>query len=124
MDPDVLERDVAGTGDVRPGESVAFALECQGRRIEAFVINYRGVFHAYINQCRHIPMTLDWVENQFFTEDRHYILCATHGAYYEPDTGECVDGPPCGLSLFRLPFRIVNDRILVRCPRELPPATL
>jgi hypothetical protein len=33
-------------------------------------------------------MGLDWVENQFFTEDGQFIQCATHGAYYLPDTGE------------------------------------
>lgn len=121
MDPVTHEHDIAGTDDLRPGESVTFALECHGRRIEAFLINYRNAFHAYVNQCRHVPMTLDWVENQFFTEDGNYILCATHGAYYEPGTGECVSGPPCGRFLFRIPSRVVGGRVFVRCPPEMPP---
>ncbi len=112
------EHDVAGTGDLAPGHSLTFTLECNGRRVEAFLISYRDHFYAYVNQCRHVPMTLDWVENQFFSADGNYLLCSTHGAIYRPDTGECIDGPPCGRSLFRIPIRIAATRILARCPLE------
>ncbi len=117
------EHDIAGTGDLESGQSLTFTLDCDGRRLAAFLINYRGAFHAYLNQCRHIPMTLDWVENQFFSEDGTFLLCATHGAQYDPDSGECIDGPPCGRSLFRVPHRIVNERILVRCPPDVATAS-
>jgi nitrite reductase/ring-hydroxylating ferredoxin subunit len=120
MGAEAHEHHVAGAGDLRPGRSLTFRLECQGRTIEAFVVNYEGTLHAYVNQCRHVPMTLDWVENQFFTEDGRYLVCATHGAYYEPHTGMCVDGPPCGRALFPIPLRIEGDRILARCPADLP----
>jgi nitrite reductase/ring-hydroxylating ferredoxin subunit len=112
------EHDIAGVGDLGPGQSLTFGLECAGRRIEAFLINFRGRFHAYVNRCRHVPMTLDWVENQFFSTDGKYLVCATHGAYYEPDSGECVDGPPCGRLLFRVPLRVSGDRIFARCPTD------
>jgi nitrite reductase/ring-hydroxylating ferredoxin subunit len=113
------EHDVAGTGDLAPGQSLTFALECDGRRVEAFLINYRQRFYAYVNRCRHLPLTLDWVENRFFSTDGTHLLCATHGAVYRPDTGECIDGPPCGRLLFRVPIRIVGTRILARCPAEV-----
>jgi nitrite reductase/ring-hydroxylating ferredoxin subunit len=119
MEPESHEHDVAGIDDLGPGESLAFSIECDGRSIPAFVINFADRFHAYVNQCRHVPLTLDWAENRFFTEDGRYLLCANHGAWYEPSTGECVAGPPCGQALFRIPFRVVNRRILVRCPPEL-----
>ena len=90
------EHDIAGADELRPGESRTFTLECDGRRIEAFLVNYRDALHAYVNQCRHVPMTLDWVENRFFTEDGAYILCATHGALYDPATGACVGGACAG----------------------------
>lgn len=110
------EHDVAGSDDLGPGQSLTFTLECDGHPVPAFLINYAGELHAYVNQCRHVPITLDWVENRFFTEDGRYILCANHGACYEPETGECVAGPPCGQSLFRIPLRVANGRVLVRCP--------
>jgi nitrite reductase/ring-hydroxylating ferredoxin subunit len=63
-------------------------------------------------------MTLDWVENQFFTEDGRFLICATHGALYEPDTGLCVDGPPCGQMLLRVPLRCEAGRVLATCPAD------
>ena len=112
------EHDIAATTQLEPGQSLTFTLDCDDRRVEGFLINHRSDFHAYVNRCRHVPLTLDWVENRFFTPDGKYLLCATHGAYYEPDTGMCVDGPPCGLALYRIPLRVRDGRVLVRCPPE------
>ena len=49
---------------------------------EGFVIRHDGVLHAYRNECRHVPMTMDWVENRFLSRDGCWIQCATHGALY------------------------------------------
>jgi len=111
---------IARVGEVRPGETKKFLLQCDGREVEGFLLNYAGEHHAYVNRCRHVPMSLDWVENQFFTEDLRFVQCATHGAYYEPDTGECVAGPPCGKALHRIPVRIEGDAIVAECPAGLP----
>ena len=107
---------IARLGEVRPGQSKKFLLACDGGEIEGFVVNFGGRLYAYVNRCRHVPMGLDWVENQFFTEDGQFIQCATHGAYYVPDTGECIAGPPCGKSLIRVPLRIEGDTIVGDCP--------
>jgi nitrite reductase/ring-hydroxylating ferredoxin subunit len=111
---------VAHHGELRPGETKKFLLRCEGQEIEGFVLNYAGEHHAYVNRCRHVPMSLDWVENQFFTEDGRFVQCATHGAYYRPETGECVAGPPCGRVLVRIPLRVDGDEIVAECPAALP----
>jgi len=108
---------VARVGEVQPGQTRKFMLEIDGREEECFVVNVAGTLHAYVNRCLHVPMTLDWVENQFFTEDRRYIQCATHGACFEPDTGECVSGPPCGKYLIRVPVTVRGDDVVVTAPR-------
>ena len=108
----------APTHDLPPGTSAKFPLRWRGRRVEAFVVNFDGRFHAYVNQCIHAGTPLDWWPNEFFTDDGLLLVCATHGAYYEPDSGECVDGPPCGRLLFRVPLRIAGDRIFARCPTD------
>ena len=81
---------IAQLGEIGPGASKKFVLTCAGRELEGFVVNVDGTHHAYVNRCRHVPMALDWVENQFFTDDGRWVQCATHGAYYEPATGEWV----------------------------------
>jgi nitrite reductase/ring-hydroxylating ferredoxin subunit len=111
---------IARLSELAPGHTKKFVLDCDGREIEGFVLNVAGAVHAFVNRCRHVPMGLDWVENQFFTEDGQYLQCATHGAYYLPDTGECVAGPPCGKSLVRVPITIEGDVILGGCPGPLP----
>jgi nitrite reductase/ring-hydroxylating ferredoxin subunit len=58
-----------------------------------FFIRYGGVVHGYLNRCAHVPMELDWAEGQFFESSGLYLMCATHGAVYAPDTGRCVGGP-------------------------------
>ena len=109
---------IARTTELAPGTTKKFLLECDGREIEGFVLNVGGAFHAWVNRCRHVPMGLDWVENQFFTEDGEYIQCATHGACYKPDTGECVEGPPFGKFLIRVPLRIENGELIADLPDE------
>jgi nitrite reductase/ring-hydroxylating ferredoxin subunit len=50
---------------VAPGKTAKFVLTRDGRELEAFVLNHDGRLVAYVNRCCHIPMTMDWVENQF-----------------------------------------------------------
>jgi nitrite reductase/ring-hydroxylating ferredoxin subunit len=50
------------------------------------------------------------------TEDKRFIQCATHGACYLPDTGECVAGPPFGEFLMRVPIVIEGDAVRVFPP--------
>ena len=111
---------IAQLGEVGPGSSKKFVLTCAGREIEGFVVNVDGTHHAYVNRCRHVPMALDWVDNQFFTDDGRWVQCATHGAYYEPATGECIAGPPCGKALVRIPLRVEGAALLADCPGPLP----
>lgn len=89
---------------------------------ECFLINLGGEFHAYVNRCRHVPLPLDWVDNQFFTDDHRYLMCQTHGALYLPESGLCVSGPgeSCGKALFRIPLEIERGQVYARPPLSAP----
>jgi len=118
-----MEQQVARVEEVPHGSSKKFTLICEGRQIEGFVVNYQGGFYAYRNRCCHLPMPMDWFENQFLSEDGRYIICATHGAAYDPATGECVAGPCRGEYLERLPLQILNGTIFIDCaPGDLSEA--
>ena len=95
---------VARVGEIAPGKSKKFLLPFAGREVECFVVNFRGEHRAYVNKCRHVAMSLDWVENRFFDETGTLLLCPTHGAVYDPASGECVAGPPVGKALIRVPL--------------------
>lgn len=109
-------RVVARVEEMRPGSVKKFWLVCQKYRLDGFLINYRGGFHAYLNRCRHMSTPLDFIRYQFFTEDGRQLICMTHGALYEPDSGLCVEGPCKGLSLYPLPVIIHDGEVLVGCP--------
>jgi nitrite reductase/ring-hydroxylating ferredoxin subunit len=111
---------VVGTvGDLAPGETRKFLLPTDGEPTEAFVVNVGGELHAWVNRCRHVPLTMDWVEGRFLDETGCFVVCATHGALYEPDTGECVSGPPFGRVLIRVPLRTEGDQVIATVPAEV-----
>lgn len=107
---------VARIGELASGQTKKFFLTIEGREEECFVVNHNGEHYAYVNRCCHVPMTMDWVDNQFMTEDNQFIQCATHGACYLPDTGECVGGPPFGEFLTRVPLAIDGDEVRASAP--------
>ena len=104
---------VAKVDDVAPGFSTKFMMPIRDADEECFLINFAGKYYAYVNRCRHVPMAMDWVDNQFFAEEGRYLMCQTHNAYYEPATGECIAGPPtaCGKFLYRIPLEIKDGVI-------------
>jgi nitrite reductase/ring-hydroxylating ferredoxin subunit len=78
------------------GSGLRFEVEVAGEAVGAFVIRHRGRVFAYLNRCAHVAMELDWLAGQFFDPDGEALLCATHGAAYDPATGACVGGPCAG----------------------------
>jgi nitrite reductase/ring-hydroxylating ferredoxin subunit len=111
---------VARVDELKPGESKKFLMPIRGADEECFIINFDGALHAYVNRCRHVPMPMDWVDNQFFAEEGRYLTCQTHNAYYEPGSGECVAGPhsACGKFLYRVPLEIKDDVVYAHPPQE------
>ncbi len=107
---------VARVGEIQPGHTKKFFLHIDGNEEECFVVNHGGVLHGYVNRCCHVPMTMDWIDNQFLTDDKCYIQCATHGACYLPETGECVGGPPLGKFLIPVPLIIRDQEVIPLCP--------
>ena len=103
-------------GEITHGESKKFTLRRGQRDLEALLVNFEGRHFAYINRCPHTGITLDWVNNQFFSSDGRYLMCATHGAVFEPPSGECIWGPCLGLSLQSVPIEIEEGRIYARLP--------
>jgi nitrite reductase/ring-hydroxylating ferredoxin subunit len=111
---------VCRTEALATGESMKFMMPVRGADEECFVINFHGDYHAYVNRCRHVPMAMDWIDNQFFAEEGRYLMCQTHNAYFEPASGECIAGPAsaCGKFLYRVPLEIDDGVIYARPPEQ------
>jgi nitrite reductase/ring-hydroxylating ferredoxin subunit len=81
------------------GAGVRVTARESGGEAVVFFVRYDGNVYGYLNRCAHVPMELDWVEGQFFESSGLYLMCATHGAIYAPDSGHCVGGPCRGAKL-------------------------
>jgi len=74
-------------------QAVSFDVRHGPRNCRAFAIRFEGRVYAYLNRCAHVPMEMDFVPNRFFDGSGQYLICATHGAMYQPQTGACRGGP-------------------------------
>ncbi len=83
---------IAATQELQEGQSVKFEIDRKDRKTEAFVIKKNGKYYSYLNLCRHWSVGLDFDDNDFFSEDKAWLVCKNHGAIYEPVTGICEGG--------------------------------
>jgi nitrite reductase/ring-hydroxylating ferredoxin subunit len=84
------------------GAGVRFSVRIKGAVRPAFAVRYQNRVYAYINECAHRSVELDWNEGDFFDAEGRFLVCATHGARYHPQTGACTGGPCNGRALTAL----------------------
>lgn len=103
------------------GKGFRFPLLAGADEATGFVVRYDGTAHAYLNRCAHVPVELDWVQGEFFEGSGLYIMCATHGAIYVPDTGYCSGGPCRGGRLRKITLTEVDGKIFWTADDYLKP---
>jgi len=92
---------------VEAGTGVRFTVKVAGEAVPAFAIRCHGQAHAYLNRCGHVSVELDMLPGEFFESTGLYLICATHGALYDPASGACLGGPCNGRGLQPL---VVTER--------------
>ena len=97
---------------VEKGRALCFEINA-AQFLNGFVVKFAGKLYAYKNKCPHAGTELDWVTGLVFDDSGLFLMCATHGALFQPDTGLCVRGPCIKLSLQRLPLRVNGNDVLV-----------
>lgn len=95
------------------GKGALFEVEYDGRTVPAFAVRFKGGVHAYLNRCAHVAMELDWRAGEFFDQSGLYLMCATHGAMYAPESGACLGGPCRGGALVPLPIEESDGKIFL-----------
>ena len=87
-------------------------VEIPNSELTYFVVEHDGGHHFYVNRCPHLNVELEMLEDRFLDMDGYFIQCATHGALFERDTGNCVSGPCQGDKLIKLECWIEGNDIL------------
>lgn len=70
-----------------------------------------GQPQAWYNRCPHAGQPLNWAPGQFLTDENNHLVCAAHGAVFEPHNGQCVAGPCLRSVLTRCPIIEEDGRI-------------
>ncbi len=84
-----------------------------------FVVRKGDKVYAYHNYCVHVGHQLNWMPNGFLTRDHTSIICASHGAQYEIDTGLCFRGPCLGKSLRKVEVEVRDGLVYVTGPTSM-----
>ncbi len=85
---------------------------------EYFLIRRGASVCAYHNVCPHAGNFLNWKADAFLTRDKSLIMCAAHGALFDPASGVCVAGLCRGRALAALPVA-VEEGMVVACFSQL-----
>nr|WP_314898955.1 Rieske 2Fe-2S domain-containing protein [uncultured Deefgea sp.] len=96
---------------VERGLAFRFLVQRDGRKRNAILIRFSQNIYAYINECAHVPIELDYNLGDVFDLTREYLICSTHGAYYNPRNGLCLGGPCTGRRLSSLVVREHDDAV-------------
>lgn len=83
---------------------------------KGFVVRQGDAVYAYQNFCAHAGHALNWQEDKFLTADGKQIICASHGAIYEIESGKCIAGPCPGKKLRAVEVTVKNGDVVVRGP--------
>ncbi|QGG81061.1 Rieske 2Fe-2S domain-containing protein [Litorivicinus lipolyticus] len=77
------------------------------------LVRHGNEVSAFRDACPHLGLDLAWNPDAYMDVDNEYIQCATHGALFEPTTGECVFGPCIGDRLGAVAIEIKDDAVWI-----------
>jgi nitrite reductase/ring-hydroxylating ferredoxin subunit len=93
---DVPDGGLIGIDDAVPGDGTqALILYRAGSRVK-----------AWCNVCPHAGRRLDWAPGQFLRSRDGGLVCAVHGATFDPASGECTAGPCRGQALLAVAVEV------------------
>jgi nitrite reductase/ring-hydroxylating ferredoxin subunit len=99
------------------GDGVRFVVQRAGGPHPAFAIRFGGMVYAYLNRCAHVGVELDWQPGRFFDADGMVLICSTHGALYDPATGDCRGGPCRGAGLEPVAVEEIDGQVVLEARR-------
>ncbi|MEE3000664.1 MAG: Rieske 2Fe-2S domain-containing protein [Pseudomonadota bacterium] len=102
---------ICNLDDVKDGNSLGLSATINGITKKLIVLKDKNNVFVYVNSCPHIGTPLDLRPGQFLSHDKKNIICSTHGALFQTNTGLCIFGPCKGQYLEGIPICIKNDKI-------------
>ena len=90
----------------------AIVIEDNDKYLPGIIIyKNNNIIKSWINNCPHANLTLDLIKGKIQSKDGN-LLCANHGAKFDPETGVCLKGPCKEKYLTIFPFVIENNNLI------------
>lgn len=99
MTPDSPDQFLFESSDLPDGVFREARVEHRGEDLWLVVTRHQGTPKAWLNVCPHQGRNLNWAPDRFLRDDHGRLVCAAHGAVFEPADGGCVSGPCQGAAL-------------------------
>lgn len=99
MTPIPAEQFLIASSDLAEGAFREVEIEAGDRPVWLVVTRHQGTPRAWLNVCPHAGRALNWAPDRFLTDELGRLVCAAHGAVFEPADGACVAGPCRGAGL-------------------------
>jgi nitrite reductase/ring-hydroxylating ferredoxin subunit len=108
-----VERVVCRLTELEAYGARAFTIGGGDWPLRGFVVRAGATLYAYVNRCPHAGHPLNLLPGRFLTPDGALVLCSSHGALFEKQTGLCVAGPCAGRSLTPVPLEIRSGFVML-----------
>jgi len=92
----------------------SFIVESDEGKLDLFVIKLQNDIVAYKNYCPHLGIPLNWQPDDFLSIEETHIQCATHGALFTLEEGNCIAGPCSGDRLDTLALELKGDEVWLK----------
>ncbi|NBB93060.1 MAG: Rieske 2Fe-2S domain-containing protein [Gammaproteobacteria bacterium] len=102
--------------DLEEGRYREFQLEQDGEPVWLIVTRREGRARAWFNLCPHQGRPLNFAPDRFLTDEADRLVCAHHGAVFDPSSGVCVAGPCKNAALREIIVEESQGRILASVP--------
>ncbi len=107
------ETDLCAFDDIPdPGAKGPFAVTIAGERKAVFVVRMGRRVTAFVNSCPHVGAPLEAEPDHFLDLTGTEIICAMHGARFDPESGQCRWGPCRGKRLESYAVTLRNGRVI------------
>jgi nitrite reductase/ring-hydroxylating ferredoxin subunit len=111
---------VCASGSLSEKKYVVLDMLYKGEAHSGVVFRFKGKVFAYLNQCVHMPRTLNCQRDTIFDEKQELLRCSMHGIVYQPETGESISTMCNGERLQALRLNEVDGNIYINDKRVSP----
>jgi nitrite reductase/ring-hydroxylating ferredoxin subunit len=108
-----LERVICRLTDIADPGARGFTVGRGDWPLRGFVVRENDNVWGYVNRCPHAGHPLNLQPHRFLTPGRELILCSSHGALFDRQTGFCIAGPCGGQSLTSVPLTVVSGYVML-----------